>query len=464
MQKMLTRLPQVGLLLLLIGLIAVPAIAGSHKNRIKGPINEPQDVTRQCLKCHKGQAKDFMQTSHWQWGMEQDVNGKTVDMGKKNFINNYCTSVAANEQFCAKCHAGYGMTDVRTFDFDNPENIDCLVCHDTTGRYGKMGNGAGMPSKVVPLLKVAQNVGRPGRDNCGSCHFFGGGGDAVKHGDLDSSLGYPTRQLDVHMDVDGNDFACVECHTTEDHLISGHSLGSGPGGTNHTTCTQCHGEEVHSESILNAHTDTVACQTCHIPVIAKEMATKLSWDWSQAGDPNRGPEKEHGHTTYVKKKGKMVYGKKLTPEYYWSNGKGGVYLAGDKIEDPNGVVKIAYPLGDRADKTAKIMPFKVMRGKQIYDTEYNYLLTAKVANEGGYWNDFDWDKAARLGTEASGLKYSGKYGFVSTEMYWRQNHMVSPAEDALSCLDCHGDEGRLDWTGLGYKGDPIKNQAWARTK
>ncbi|SHJ42596.1 octaheme c-type cytochrome, tetrathionate reductase family [Malonomonas rubra DSM 5091] len=464
MQKMITRMSQIGLMLLLIGLIAVPAIAGSHKNRIKGPINEPQDVTRQCLKCHKGAAKDFMKTVHWQWAQEQEVDGKKVFIGKKNLINNYCTAVnGGNEQFCAKCHAGYGMTDVDTFDFDNPENIDCLVCHDTTGRYGKMGNGAGMPSKVVPLLDVAQNVGKPGRDQCGSCHFFGGGGDAVKHGDLDSSMSYPTKEIDVHMDVEGNDFACIECHTTEDHQISGHSLYVGPSGKNHTTCTQCHGEEVHSESILNAHIDTVACQTCHIPVVAKDIATKTSWDWSQAGDPNRGPEKEHGHTTYVKKKGKMEYVKKLVPEYFWSNGQGKPYLPGQKI-DPNKVVKIAYPLGDRNDMTAKIAPFKIMRGKQIYDTEYNYLLTAKVANEGGYWNDFDWDKAARLGSEAGGVKYSGKYDFVATEMYWRQNHMVSPAEQALSCLDCHGDNGRLDWAALGYSADPMKDKSAARTK
>jgi octaheme c-type cytochrome (tetrathionate reductase family) len=464
MQKSISRLLQFGLLVCVVALLATPALAGSHKKRIKGPINEPQDITRQCLKCHKGAAKDFMKTSHWQWAMTQEVNGKTVTVGKKNFINNFCTAVSGNEQFCAKCHAGYGMTDVNTFDFDNPENIDCLVCHDTSGRYGKAGNMAGMPSVNIDLVKIGQSVGRPGRDNCGSCHFFGGGGDAVKHGDLDSSLSYPTRELDVHMDMEGNDFACVECHTTEDHKISGHSLASGPGGTNPATCTQCHEEDLHSESIINAHVDTVACQTCHIPIVAKELATKLSWDWSVAGDDSRGPEKEHGHQTYIKKKGKMVYADKLVPEYYWSNGKGGVYLRGDKIEDPSKVVKISYPLGDRSDMSAKIMPFKVHRGKQIYDTEYNYLITAKVANEGGYWNDFDWDKAARLGSEASGQPYSGKYGFVATEMYWRQNHMVSPKEQALMCLDCHGDEGRMKWTELGYQGDPMSETSWARTK
>jgi hypothetical protein len=33
--------------------------------------------------------------------------------------------------------------------------------------------------------------------------------------------------------------------------------------------------------------------------------------------------------------------------------------------------------------------------------------------------------------------------------------MVVPAEKALNCLDCHGDNGRMDWQALGYSGDPM---------
>jgi hypothetical protein len=87
-----------------------------------------------------------------------------------------------------------------------------------------------------------------------------------------------------------------------------------------------------------------------------------------------------------------------------------------------------------------------------------------VFGEGGYWVDYDWDKAARLGMDASGLPYSGEYGFAPTEMYWSINHMVSPKEEALGCLDCHGDNGRMDWQALGYKGDPMDNPKFARSK
>jgi len=460
------RLLSTALLLVVAGMFATPVFAGSHKDRIQGPVNEPQDITRQCLQCHMDEAQDFMKTSHWRWALEQEVNGKDVDRGKGNALNNYCTSVAGNEQFCAKCHAGYGMTDFKSYDFSNAENIDCLVCHDTTGNYAKDTNTAGYPTAraMERLLMVAQNVGKPNRDNCGQCHFYGGGGDAVKHGDLDSSMSYPEKKTDVHMAVDGNDFNCVECHLTEKHLISGNSLGVSPGGKTHFDCTECHEGEIHAESRLNAHLDTVACQTCHIPTFAKNLATKVWWDWSKAGEERQFDEKdEHGHHTYVKKKGEMKYAMNVVPTYKWYNGTGGAYQRGAKIDEGE-VVKIAYPLGAKKDDNAKIYPFKVMRGKQIYDTKYKNLITAKVANEGGYWVDFDWDKAARLGSQASGLPYSGEYGFAETVMFWRINHMVAPKEEALTCLECHGDNGRMDWKELGYKGDPMSNSKWARTR
>ena len=108
--------------------------------------------------------------------------------------------------------------------------MDCLVCHDTTGTYQKFPTGAGYPvlgeakefppgsGKIwepVDLVAIAQTVGLPDRDNCGSCHFYGGGGDGVKHGDMDDSLAVPDRELDVHMDAVGEDFSCATCHGSD---------------------------------------------------------------------------------------------------------------------------------------------------------------------------------------------------------------------------------------------------------
>jgi len=429
------------------------AAANDHTLMVSGPITSGPEATAKCLECHEQHAEDFMKTTHWTWSQEQEVDGRMVNRGKKNAINNFCTSIESNWPRCTSCHAGYGWGDA-SFDFSDPGNIDCLVCHDTTGTYKKASTEAGRPFRTVDLLQVAQNVGKPTRFNCGTCHFFGGGGDAVKHGDLDSSMEYPSREVDVHMAVDGNDFTCQECHQTQDHVIPGNSLGVSPGGENHFDCSTCHTTEPHQQSRLNQHADRVACQTCHIPYFAKEVPTKLEWDWSTAGRDIEDTKGEYGKHAYNKKKGHFKWGKMVVPEYRWYNGNAGAYIKGDKM-DPEQVTKLAYPIGSFDDQDSRIYPFKVHRGKQIYDTVNNHFLTVKVFGDGGYWTDYDWNKAAKLGTAASGLEYSGEYGFAATEMYWRINHMVSPKEGSLGCLDCHGDNSRMDWQMLGYSGDPM---------
>jgi hypothetical protein len=43
----------------------------------------------------------------------------------------------------------------------------------------------------------------------------------------------------------------------------------------------------------------------------------------------------------------------------------------------------------------------------------------------------------------SGMPFSGKFDFVSTEMYWPITHMVAPKDKALGCVECHARESRL---------------------
>ena len=451
---------------------AVPAWGAGDHQKMSGPFATPMEVTKKCLECHADAAHEVMQTSHWTWKLEQDFGQRgLVDRGKINTVNNFCISINGNWARCTSCHIGYGWKDA-DFDFSDPGRIDCLVCHDTTGTYTKPGPAAGMPAgytgnekfdkKPVDLVTVAQGVGMPSRDNCIVCHGFGGGGNNVKHGDIDSSMKSPSREHDVHMGSDGRNFACQACHATDNHRIKGNAMVVSPLGDNHLACTECHEAEPHGETLLNNHMARVACQTCHIPYIAKEMPTKLSWDWSAAGEDIQDPPKdEYGMHTYNKNKGSFVWGKNVVPAYTWYNGRAGGYLVGDKI-DPEQVTRLSYPLGDINDRAAKIYPFKVHVGKQIYDKNNNYLITPKLfgspKDPDAYWVNFDWNKAAEAGMKATGLAYSGEYGFAPTAMYWRINHMVTPAGKALGCLDCHGDNGRLDWQKLGYNGDPMRQK------
>ena len=306
-------------------------------------------------------------------------------------------------------------------------------------------------------MTAAKSVAVPTRDNCGGCHFRGGGGNAVKHGDLDESLYYPTEGTDVHMGR--YNFQCVDCHQTRNHVIGGRSTSVSLDNENQIACTDCHNPKLHTDDRINAHTDTVACQTCHVPEIAVEQATKTHWDWSKAGDPEREEDTHH----YLKIKGEFIYEKNLRPEYHWSNGLAYRYLVGDPI-NTGSTTAINEPRGDIRDPDAKIWPFKIHRAKQPYDTEYNYLLLPVTSGQGGFWNEFDWDRAFRLGVETSGLAYSGHYGFAETEMYWPSTHMVATKDKALQCQACHAEGGRLDWLSLGYDGDPIKQGSQTRKR
>lgn len=419
-----------------------------HTSLIEGPFETGSDVTRRCLECHEKEAHDFMQTVHWTWESEPVLlpgRNEPVTIGKKNQLNNFCLGIQSNWVACTRCHAGYGYEN-NEFDFSDPEKIDCLVCHEQTGAYKK--SSFGYVAEGVDLVAAAQSVGTPTRQNCGGCHFNGGGGNAVKHGDLDSSLYFPTENVDVHM---GRfDFQCVDCHWSENHQIMGHAISVSIDSRNALACTDCHDGVVHEDARITAHLGAVACQTCHVPQGAIRDATKMSWDWSTAGQDF--PEDPH---IYLKMKGSFVYEKGFTPVYTWFNGSVDRYILGDVL-DPTQTLVFNQPHGSISDPTAKIWPFKVHTGRQIYDTQYNYLIQPQVAGKEGFWTTFDWDLSARRGMAVAGLPYSGEYGFVDTAMYWSLTHLVQPKEKALQCHDCHGENGRMDWEALGYYGDPMR--------
>jgi Zn finger protein HypA/HybF involved in hydrogenase expression len=247
-----------------------------------------------------------------------------------------------------------------------------------------------------------------------------------------------------------HDFLCTDCHKTEAHLVSGRSISVSLDTENQIACTDCHSEELHEDERINVHLDSVACQTCHIPEAATRDATKMYWDWSTAGNDSI----EESTHEYLKIKGSFVYESDFVPEYRWYNGTADRYLIGDTM-NPEEVTSMNLPLGDINDTTARIFPFKVHRGKQPYDTVYNYFLQPKTVGEGGFWTEFDWDLALRLGSEEIDMAYSGEYDFAETEMFWPTTHMVASADQALTCGYCHGDESRMDWEALGYYGDPI---------
>ncbi len=277
---------------------AVPAATGEKKESIStadhSKFKELQkefksgpEVTKACLTCHTEAAKQIQKTQHWTWEFLNPDTKQTL--GKKHIINNFCTAVESNQKFCTACHIGYGWEDQK-FDFTKQENVDCLVCHESTGTYRKIPGLSGHPPykdmefpphtgkivKAPDLAKVAQSVGKTSRANCGACHFYGGGGDAVKHGDLDSTLKNPGKYLDIHMDKKGLNFTCGTCHMTAGHKVPGSRYAPTAADikdaaphlrgkmvtTNPATCQACHGAKPHPAKMarLNDHTSKLACR------------------------------------------------------------------------------------------------------------------------------------------------------------------------------------------------------------
>ncbi len=443
----------------------------SKFKELQGPFGSGPEVTRACLKCHNKAGQQLRHNVHWTWLYDHPVTGQKL--GKDRLVNNFCTNARGNEGMCAMCHAGFNRTSP-DYDLDNLENIDCLACHDSTGTYYKLPTTRGHEAcsvmfegkKPIDWAKVAQNVKMPGRNNCGMCHFYGGGGDNVKHGDLSSVLFDPPREVDVHMSRDGAKLVCIDCHVGSGHKWAGSRYlmtvgddGKRPFGAprKKATCQSCHTDAPHPKTSiigirLNGHVDRVACETCHIPAFARGgVATKVFWDWRTAGRLKNGkPYREENYVqgngerrhTYKSIKGSFRYGENIVPEYRWFNGVMR-YTTIDMKFDPSKPVQINHFTGSHDDPQSRIYPFKKMRTIQPYDAGNNTLVYMHLwgNDKDAFWGNFDMARAIARGMRDNGIPYSGKFGFVETWSWWPINHMVAPKEQALSCNDCHARRG-----------------------
>ncbi len=231
----------------------LPSVDHTQFPELQKDFESPQEVTAACISCHNQRHIEVMNSAHWNWERVSYIEGRGIAAaGKRNVINNFCIGAQTNEQACAKCHIGFGMTQDH-YDFNNAQNVDCMVCHDNSDEYHKGSEMAGYPDRAVNLTKVAQSVGNPQKNNCGVCHFLGGGGNNVKHGDLEMALLSAPREVDVHMASNGMDMNCVDCHTAENHKMRGRLYSVSSDNTNRATCEQCHTNTPHFDDILNRH-------------------------------------------------------------------------------------------------------------------------------------------------------------------------------------------------------------------
>ncbi len=442
--------------------------------------------TKTCLMCHEEDGQQMLDSAHFKWqGISEKIVGlEDSEHGKNDLINNFCIAVATNEGRCTQCHAGYGYKDT-TYDFTDPENVDCLVCHDQTGTYAKDPKKAGLPAASVDLQAVAASIRigvEPTRKACIFCHAKAGGGDNVKHGDISTDLIATTREYDVHMGTDGGNMTCVACHGANhdpktgdvNHGIAGTPLYSVNEGEM-KQCKDCHGSKntIHTgtdaEDWLVAETwhDRLACQVCHIPAIARKKPTKMEWYWATAGDADRVPviDPETGMPDYNKLKGTFVWGLDVRPELRYANGMWNRKVMNANDTYTSEPIDLGSPVGDYSDPNAMIFPFKLMKGNQVVDPVNKVVSVPHLFGFTGgpnpYWVKYDWNLALIDGAAYTDQPYSGTYGFADTTMLLSVNHEIAPAEKALgagimpeACMDCH-QSGLVDFGALGWTGDPL---------
>ena len=150
----------------------------------------------------------------------------------------------------------------------------------------------------------------------------------------------------------------------------------------------------------------------------------------------------------------------MVPEYVWFNGDVDYVTIDDQV-DSQKVLRITSLQGSFGDAKSRIYPVKRFVGTQPFDAGLKTLaaphLFARGTNDvDAYWKSYDWNKALAAGMATVGKTYSGQLGWVDTEMFWVQNHMVAPKEKALQCSDCHTQQGgRLDFAALGYSAERV---------
>ncbi len=426
----------------------VPAARGAIREhaQMKGPFTTVQEVTRACLGCHQSEGMQLLDSSHWTWKRERLVNGQKTSYSKASGLSFFAIQAQANPATCRRCHPGNGGEDQADNQVD-ASRIDCLVCHDTSGRHRLQADPPAAPQE---LLDMARRVGRPDVTNCQTCH---------RDNCLAAAPGTTVQTIrDVHLQPDGAAMRCQSCHMNKGrHAIVRLPLAAGEKEEPSRGCTTCHGENPHVLQELNHHGELISCQACHIPFYGTGAPTLVSWNWLTGGNvPQLRQAGRDGRPVPLVRSDGFTLATKVIPLYRWDNNSDHLYERGRRI-DPTTVTLLQAP-GKRTIHS-QIRPFRVIYGIQLYDAKYRFLISPKLGTDPAErFPGPDWPTIAHQGMEAARLPFSGQYGVTTTATLKRINHGVVPASRALNCLDCHTANSRIPWQTLGYIEDPWRTE------
>lgn len=412
--------------------------------------------------------------------------------------------------------------------------VDCLICHAAAYDMNKKQVIVDKDRKYWGqdrTMAAAMSVTKTTSQTCLRCHQHNLGGD-IYIDEADSSFmgsllntgtdrprvlhpgskrGTPfSPTWDVHAAAGLNS---TDCHVTEGHLIAKGQ---------HTTtmmandlpavdisCSNCHTNEPHKENAdiadyLNAHTEKIACVTCHIPTLSPDNATY----------------RDFANPILIEEEGIYVYDdvKETMPGkgigYVWWN-KDATFLGNPIGDNPNGAnlyrfykptniwpefkdfdyeawyEKTMRPIAKQ--KPSKLYAMKYFNGQQHIDIQnigpfggmyvpYNlptYYLTGNstlaAAIEmqksmmgkmyGSMFKNYlmdDFMKFMMIDGWNTAARKDGVKGNKIEPRWLPQTAMLEIShairkDGAYSCNDCHSKSGILDWEALGYTKSEIES-------
>jgi hypothetical protein len=443
---------------------------------------------------------------------------------------------------CGQCHIGGQvqaplgelMPGYRTTQAEK-DAIDCLICHASAydmnlKEIAFTDDGQAYWDQDRTML-AAMSIVTPTSENCLRCHQHNFGGDLYVDEEGEEfmqsqlNLGHDMPRIahpgskrgtpyspswDVHAAA-GLD--CIDCHETEGHLIA-----KGQHTTTMMTndlpavdvsCTNCHGNEPHTgdyegADFYNEHIDRVACQTCHIPSLQEDNATRRDFDTPMY-------EEHPGLYVYTDELKATGPGDGLT--YVWWNGDAS-FLGNPMGDNPNGENLYKFYNPDNiwpefADfdydgwYEEKMRPISNMKPSKLYVMKrFNgrqHIDLSNIGPFGGmyvpynlptYYTSGDPDKAAAVEMEKGmmGMMYGAMFKYYLMDKFmsfmdvdaWEtseydaltQGESMEPRwmpmeaamevshairrVGALTCESCHTNDGVLDWTALGYTEDEVE--------
>jgi hypothetical protein len=305
--------------------------------------------------------------------------------------------------------------------------------------------------------------------------------------------------------------SCLDCHATEGHRIAKGlhttTMMANDLPQREVTCVACHDAEPHASAevgdALNAHVERIACVTCHIPSLHEDNASR----------------RDFAHTEWEEHPGIHVYHdtvKETGPgegiDYVWWNGDA-TFLGNPIGDHPDGGTgyrfydaehrwpefadydyeawyeEVMRPIARR--KPSKLYAIKRFNGRQHIDLQ-------NIGPFGGmfvpynlptYYRTGDPDAAARAEMDKSmmGMMYGWMFKvymldkfmsfmdidgwntksyddvragenvearWIPTDARLEISHGIR-LEGALTCADCHSENGVMDFQRLGYPADRV---------